>query len=173
LARVLYFHAARADSLLHDVVTEVLLPLHSRGRTDVSIADIQVPLAHWVNEGRTTGRWSAATTMRVAQGLLATLRDFGVLQGVVRKRLAPLYLPVGAFAYIAFYLHLSQPSGERLIGNPEWRLFFLAPQAAERFFVEAHQCHLLEYHAAGSVVRITFPTDSIEDYARALAQRTP
>jgi hypothetical protein len=103
---------------------------------------------------------------------MATLRDFGVLQGAIRKRLAPMYLPVEAFAYIAFYLHQEQPSGERLLSHPEWRLFFLSPQVVERLLVEAHQHRLLEYHAAGSIIRITFPTDSVEEYARALTQRT-
>jgi hypothetical protein len=102
---------------------------------------------------------------------MATLRDFGVLQGRVHKRLAPMYLPVEAFAYIAFFLHQGQPSGERLLNHPEWRLFFLSPQAVERFFVEAQQCHLLEYYAAGSVIRITFPAQSIEEYAHALVER--
>jgi len=32
------------------------------------------------------------------------LRDFGVLHGAVNKRIAPAYMPVAAFAYIAFYL---------------------------------------------------------------------
>lgn len=91
---------------------------------------------------------------------MSTLRDFGILQGAVNKRLAPVYLPIEAFAYIALYLRQGQPSGERLINHPEWRLFFLSPPAVERFFVEAHQYHLLEYHAAGSIIRISFPTTS-------------
>jgi len=172
LTRILYFHAAQADALLHDVVTEILLTLFSRGRTEVTVADIQTPLMRWVDEGRVTTKWSAETTLRVVQGLMATLRDFGVLQGVVHKRLAPMYLPVETFAYIAFYLHKSQPSGERLLRDPEWRLFFLPPEAVERFFIEAHQSHLLEYYAAGSIIRITFPAQSIEEYARVLIERT-
>jgi hypothetical protein len=99
------------------------------------------------------------------------LRDFGILQGAVNKRLAPIYLPVEAFAYLAFYLQQRQPSGERLLDDPEWQLFFLARHAVERFFLEAHQHHLLEYRAAGSIIRITFPSNSLEEYAYALTQR--
>jgi hypothetical protein len=139
LTRILYFYAARADALLHDTVTEILWPLHALGKTDITIQDILTPLARWVAEGKTAGHWSEPTLVRVAQGLMATLRDFGVLQGRVHKRLAPMYLPVEAFAYIAFFLHQEQPSGERLLGHPEWRLFFLSPQMVERFFVEAQQ----------------------------------
>ena len=171
LVRILYFHAARSDPLLHDVVTEVLLPLHLQGKADVTVADLTTLLIRWVEEEKTAGRWSESTIVRVAQGIMATLRDFGVLQGAVHKRLAPMYLPVEAVAYIAFYLHQGQPSGERLLSHPEWRLFFLSPQAVERFFVEAQQHRLLEYYAAGSIIRITFPTDSIEEFAHALVGR--
>jgi hypothetical protein len=172
LTRIFYFHAAQADPLLHDVVTDILLPLHSQGKTDVSIEDFQRPIMHWVDEGKMTTRWSAETTLRVVQGIMATLRDFGVLQGRVHKRLAPLYFPVEAVAYVAFFLHQEQPSGERLLSHPDWRLFFLSPQAVERFLVEAHQHHLLEYYAAGSIIRVTFPTELIEEYAHALVART-
>ena len=101
LDRILYFHAASADLLLSDIVTEWLAPRLSEGRTDLDTSDIQRLLVEWVAQGKTKGEWSEETTSRVAQGLLSTLRDFGVLQGAVNKRIAPAYLPVTAFAYIA------------------------------------------------------------------------
>jgi hypothetical protein len=169
--RVLYFHAAKADPLLHDVITDVLVPLHGQGHANVTVDDIRAPIARWVSQGKTSSRWSEPTLLRVVQGLLATLRDFGVLQGAVNKRIAPSYLPVEAFAYVAFYLKQHQPSGARLLDDPEWKLFFLTRDGVERFLVEAHQRGLLEFQAAGTVVRITFPADSLEEYAHALTQR--
>jgi Putative inner membrane protein (DUF1819) len=171
LDRILYFHAARSDRLLRDIVVDVLVPMKARGVAEIDVLDLQRILTGWVAEGRTTGRWNESTTLRVAQGLLSTLRDFGVLQGEVRKRIAPAYLPVEAFAYVAFYLKQHQPSGARLIDSPDWTLFFLPREGVERFLFEAHQRGLLEYHAAGSVTRLTFPVDTLEDYAYALAER--
>jgi hypothetical protein len=43
--RILYFHAAQADRLLHDTVTEILLPLQARGVTHIDVRDIQRPLS--------------------------------------------------------------------------------------------------------------------------------
>jgi hypothetical protein len=171
LERILYFHSARADSLLHDAVTEILVPQHNSGLVDLSAADFQSAIALWVAQGKMTGQWSDTTTARVAQGLLATLRDFGVLQGTYNKKIAPAFLPPHAFAYIAFYLKQHQPSGGKLLEHPDWKLFFLSREAVERFLFEAHQLGLLEYHVAGSVVRLTFPAQSLEEYAHALAQR--
>jgi hypothetical protein len=171
LNSILFFHSAQSDRLLHDVVTEILWDYYVRGKSEIRPSELEVALTRWVREGKTSVRWQAYTTRRVAQGLLATLRDFGLLQGKVNKRLAPMHLPTEAFAYVAFYLHQRQRSGERLIEHPEWRLFFLQTQAVERQFMEAHQRRLLEYHAAGPVIRIGFPTESLEDYTSAISQR--
>ncbi len=172
LDRILYFHAVRADSLLHDVVTEMLVPQWSRGVMDVNQNEIRLALRHWVEEGKTSGTWGDYTLLRVTRGILSTLRDFGVLQGAVKKRIAPAYLSVQAFSYIAFYLKQHEPSGLKLIDLPDWKPLLLPPQGVERFLLEAHQHGLLDYHAAGSVTRLTFPASSLEEYADAIAKKS-
>jgi hypothetical protein len=172
LDRVLYFHSARADCLLHDAVTQVLLPMQVQGIADIDPVAVQRILAKWAEKGLTTGAWSENTTQRVAQGLMSTLRDFGVLGGAVNKRIAPTYMPVTAFAYIAFYLKQHQPSGARLLEYPDWKLFFLNRGGVERFLFEGTQHGLLDYHAAGTVTRLTFPADTLEGYANVLAHKS-
>lgn len=171
LERILYFHSARADQLLHDAVTDILVPMHERGLVDINVQKFQRSLAKWVAEGKTTGHWSEPTIIRIAQGLLSALRDFGVLQGAVNKRISPSFLPTESFAYIVFYLKQHQPSGAKLLELPDWKLFFLSREGVERFLFEAHQRELLEYHVAGSVTRLTFPANTLEEYANVLAQR--
>jgi hypothetical protein len=134
------------------------------------LREIESGLKNWVEEGKTSGRWGDYTISRVARGILSTLRDFGVLQGAVKKRIAPVYLPVEAFSYIAFYLKQHQPSGTKLLELPDWKLFFLTREGVERFFFDAHQRGLLEYHVAGSVTRLTFPVSNLEEYANVLTK---
>jgi hypothetical protein len=172
LDRILYYYAAQADWLLHDVVTEILVPLQARNISDIDVPDLQRPLKRWAGEGKTSGEWSEPTIVRIAQGLLSTLRDFGVLQGAVKKRIAPSYLPVEAFAFLMFFLKQHHSSGAKLVELPDWKLFFLPREGVERFLFEAHQHGLLEYHAAGTVTRLTFPADSLEEYANVLAQKS-
>src|SRR5262245_38843737 len=57
LNRILYFHAAQADRLLHDTVIEILLPLQARGITQIDVLEIQRPLKKWVDAGKTSGSW--------------------------------------------------------------------------------------------------------------------
>jgi len=135
LDRLLYFHSARADSLLYDTVTEILTTQKGHGIIDIDVAEIELTLAEWAKQGRTTTEWSEPTIRRVAQGLMSTLRDFGILEGAVNKRIAAVYLPVESFAYIAFYLKQQHVSGSKLVDHPDWKLFFLSHDAVERFLV--------------------------------------
>lgn len=169
--RVLYFLSAQSDSLLNDFVIEVLFDLFSSGLSEVSVDYTIRTLKDWIDQGKITSQWSDKTTIRVAQHLLATLRDFGVMEGIKDKRISVPYLPPGAFAYIAFYLKLSQSSGVKILKHPSWKLFFLSQEAVERFFVESHQLGLLRYNAAGSVIRIDFPALNIMEYANVIAER--
>lgn len=169
--KLFYFHSAQADALLHDTVTELLVPMWEAGRVDVATVDVQRAITRWAAEGKTTGQWSESTVVRVVRNLMASLRDFGILEGTAKKRLASVYLPLEAFAYIAFYLYQLQPSGEKLLHNREWQLFFLNVPKVERLFIEAQQNRLLEYNAAGSIIRIDFPASTLEEYARVISQR--
>jgi hypothetical protein len=169
-----YFHTAQADSLLHDVVTEILYPLHQEGREIVDGVQVAETIDDWVRQGRAAGSWSTETVARASQGALTALRDFGLLLGARRspeKRLVMPHLPIEAFAYIAFWLYRRQPSGRRLIEDSDWRLFLFEPSTVERLLVEAHQERLLVFQAAGSTFRLDFPTDNPGDYAIALAER--
>jgi hypothetical protein len=171
LDQILYFHAARSDPLIHDFVIEALWPRYQSGRQDILVEDAENWIREKVSKGVTTSSWSDKTIEKSAQGLMSTLRDFGVLKGLKNKRLIPAYLPVDAFSYIAFYLSRLQPSGKRLLESKEWQLFFLETEAVEHLFMEAHQQHLLDYRAAGSVVRVVFPSKSMEEYVHVILER--
>ncbi|MBN1316701.1 MAG: DUF1819 family protein [Anaerolineales bacterium] len=172
LDRILYFHACQSDLLLHDAVTDLISSLYNQGRQEVNTVMVESWIREKIEQGKTRQQWSDITIKRSAQEILSTLRDFSVLQGAAKKTIASTFLPIEAFAYVAMYLKQYQPSGQLLIEDPEWQLFFLERTAVERFFMEAHQHRLLRYDAAGSIVRITFPVESLEDYASVIVERT-
>ena len=168
---LLYFFAAQNDRTLRDMVVEVIYPRQAAGYTDLPVEVVIRALRQWVAESKTTTQWGEETITRVAQGFMATLRDFGVLQGAVHKRIAPVYLPNASFALAALWLQGREQSGERLLHSDGWKLFLLPVEGVERFFIESHQQHLLTYQAAGSVVRIEFPALSLTEYAHVLLER--
>lgn len=170
LVPIFYFFSAKADRLVHDVVTEVLRPMRDAGFSEITVHELCRVLSRWVEEGKTYGKWSPGTVERVAHGVLTTLRDFGVLQGVRKKVISPVYLPTKAFAFIAFELKRTGVPSASLLAHPAWGLFFLQPDGVEHLFIEAHQERLLEYHAAGTAIRIDFSQQSLEEYAYALTE---
>lgn len=171
LNRILYFHATQADALLHDAVTDLLTGVQANGRSHISSYQMQQWIRSQIAQGKTSSAWSDHTVSRAARTILSALRDFGILQGANHKQLIPGYLPIAAFAYVAFYLQQSQPSGRLLLEHPEWQLFFLPRAGVERYFIEAQLHRLLDYHAAGSVVRVTFPAETLEKYAHVILER--
>lgn len=168
---ILYYLALRADPLLQDAVLKVVVTAAEQGSQELTVAQMAAWVRGQVAEGHTERAWGEETIERVARGLMATLRDFGLLHGIQTKRIAYPHLPLVPFAFIALLRFLEQGGGERVLADPEWRIFFMTREAVERGLVEAHQERLLEYHAAGPVVRLTFPTISPEEYAHDLAQR--
>ncbi len=171
MTALLYFLTAQADPLLHDAVTDIVASYAAQGKREIEVDELSNALRVWVNDGRMTTRWNEKTLIRATNGILTTLRDFGILQGKANKRLAPSYLPVSACAFIAFLLLRKTGKPGETLHSSEWSLFLLSLHDVEKLFLEAHQRKFLTYHAAGSVIRVTFPEKSLEEYAHALAQR--
>ncbi len=167
LDRILFYHAAKADALLYKVVTDLVYKKREAGETVVSPEDA----GRYVSSlARSSGLpWSAYTVGRVTRGLLATLRDFRVLEGAARKRIAPAYLPLETFIYVVFALHQEGHFGERLMHHPDWRLFLVTPGDVEALFLEAHRLKWLDYQVAGRLVRVELHLETTEDLVRAIA----
>jgi hypothetical protein len=166
LRPVYYWITDKAEPMIHDFCAEYLLPRMSLARAGVGTAEAVA----WLQSKGC--RWSPTVTVKVARGLLATLRDFGVLEGRVVKRLATVRLPVGTFAYIALCLARSGRLGRQLVSCGDWQVFLLSISEVEHLFLEAHGHRLLEYYAAGSTFNIEFPVDSLEEYARVVIEKS-
>jgi Putative inner membrane protein (DUF1819) len=163
---VYYWISAKAERMLSDFCREYILPRAAIVRAGIGTEEV----VSWLRSKGCT--WSPTVAKKVARGLLAALRDFGILEGRGKKRLASFSLPVAAFAYLALCLRATGAVSHLLVRHPDWELFLLRPADVEHFFLLAHQDRLLEYHAAGTTVSISFPTESLNEYAHVVAQRS-
>jgi len=161
-----YWITARSDRLLYDFVTRELIHVARCGDGTVRIEET----TSWIcgQLKRTQQQWSPTVTLKVARGLLAALRDFKILDGSIRKRVAPVHLPIESFCYIAFCLGQLGSSGEALVNHADWRLFLVTPSLVERLLLDAHQRGYLSFHSAGRIYRVDFPTTNHETYADVL-----
>ncbi len=165
-----YLYAARSEALMGDFVRKALYRHYLDGLVTVRVEDALRFIDEAEADGHILEPWSQSVRARIAQHLLAALRDFGILEGRARKRIAAPYLPVLPFAHIAFLL-TQERRGAAVFEHPDWRLFLLRPEAVERLFIEADRDGLLRYNAAGSIVRIDFPEEDLDAYSRFLAAR--
>jgi hypothetical protein len=164
-ARAFYLWiTARAERLVYEYVTNELMEARATSDQRIDVEDAM----RWLRSRlQATGKeWSPTVTRKVARGLLASLRDFGILQGVVVKTIAPPHCPPDAFALIAFVLHSLGTSGQALLDHRDWRLFLFNGRDVERAFLECHQRGWLNFQAAGAICRIDFPKDTLKEYAR-------
>lgn len=165
VARTFYYWlTARSEPVLYRYVTEALFQQAKTGISEVTSAEA----SEWIQKNQTERNrtWSDIVRIKVARGMLAALRDFGILSGSSRKSIAPLHLPLESFCLIAFCLRNVLGDHQDLTQHPDWRLFLLSPTAVERLLLEAHQHNWLHYQAAGAVSRLEFPAQTFEAYAR-------
>ncbi len=170
LRPIYYWISCRGEPILYDYAREEIFPKSKSPDLSVHIDDT----TGWIKKKMVQSNldWSDAVAKRVAWGISAALRDFGILEGTQRKKIAPIYIPLEAFAYIAFALHKLENSGERLVDHPDWTLFLIHRPEVERLFLEAHQQGFLHYAAAGNIYRIEFPAQSWQEMAHVIAGRT-
>ena len=168
---LLYYYSVKNDETLRAIVVEIIYTRQMGGYADVSSELVMRRLRDWVSEGKTTSDWGEITILRVAQNAMAALRDFGVLSGKTVKSITPIYLPAESFAFLAFEMRRRATSGDQILHSEDWKLFFLPVEGVERFFLEAHQERLLSYYAAGSVIRLEFPAQTLVEVAHVLVER--
>ena len=165
----LHFHlAAEAEPLLGEFAAY----LHAdRGpEAVVSTDDVIRFLQRAPRERFPEGRWSVIPAVKVARGVLAALRDFGHLRGEHKKFLAVPRLPPLAVAFIAAHRVACGAVGARILRDPAWARFGLDERRVELALFDCHARGMLEYHAAGSVVRLEFAAGSLEDLAHVLVE---
>jgi hypothetical protein len=161
-----YWITARSDRLLYEFVTEELIHVAGSGDASVRIEETTTwIIAHTKKVGQ---EWTPTVTLRVCRGILAALRDFGILEGGLKKKIAPAHLPMEAFCYIAFWLGRLGYSGESLVRHSDWGLFLFTPKIVERLMLEAHQENFMSFHSAGRIYRVDFPTDDPGEYTDVL-----
>jgi len=155
-----YYEATRDDPLLAAFVEAELYRLWSAGRVGVTTADVD----SWLGRQHEAGlapSWSEQVRLKVSRGVLAALRDFGILSGGQRKEIAGAALTTRGFAYVAWRLHEQGASSRSLVSTPVWRRWLLDPPAVQDRFDHASRLGTLTFASVGSAVRIDWNVESL------------
>ena len=167
---IMYYHAAKIDDFLYDFVVQQVFERYYTGIVPISADDVY-RFIETSDPGLFEKPWSKSVKGRLSRGVMSVLRDYGVLEGKSKKRIANFYLPTQAFVYVAFAIKSVLSTGEAILNHDDWRLFLLKPKNVEGMFLEAHQLGWLSYNAAGNLIRIDFSYNSLEELANDIASR--
>lgn len=163
-----YYETSRDEDLLAVFVEGPCFDWYQVGRLRVTIDDTTAWLAEQATAG-TLPEWSPTVRTKVGRGLLAALRDFGVLNGARIKRFATPRLSLRGFAYVAFRLREQGASSTSIESSRVWRRWLLGPERVDDFLHQAAQAGVLTYSRAGTAVRIDWHVSSVEEAIRATA----
>ncbi|QBD82804.1 DUF1819 family protein [Ktedonosporobacter rubrisoli] len=140
LRAALLLHIARQDHLLYDFVQQVIVPRRQRGEFRIFISDVQTFFDTAQKEHPEVGHWSFETRLRLSRGMLATLRDCGLLKGAVQKHITFPFIPEQVVTHLIRLLQAEGVTQEQMATHPDWNLWLWSPAQAkaaiERFFHE-------------------------------------
>jgi hypothetical protein len=160
-----YFETTRAEPLLADFAEGPLFHWYRAGRSSITLNDA----AGWVAEvvdGGLAPPWSDAVQTRVARALLATLRDFGVLEGATgsnKKNIGHPYPSVAGFAYVCWRLHEFGVTAASIEGSTVWRRWLLDTPDVAALLADLAQHGVILLNRAGSVVRIEWQAQTLAE----------
>lgn len=163
---LLLWHITRDEFLVRDFLLNWLFPAFDSGTFRLRPRELHSYLHGLSKRGATTEHaWSEETTKRVSAGLLKLAVDFGLLRGSVVKEFASYHLPERSFLYLLHAMRDEKVSPGKVVGSIDWRMFLMRPADVEHELLRLHQFRKLEYDVAGSLVQLTLPCASAQEYA--------
>jgi hypothetical protein len=168
-----YFETTRCDALLAAFAERAVSSCWRGRQIYITVGDAGNWLERQLGHDRISA-WSPSVRLRVAQGLLSALRDFGILRGAARsprKEIVAPAISVRGFAYAAWRNHELGASSHSLVHGPAWNRWLLDTAAVLSMFDQVARLGLLRISSAGSVVRIDWLARSLAEVTSAAAQR--
>ena len=123
LQAALLLHSARQDNLLYDIIQEVVVPRWLEGEHELIRADVQRFLDATQPVHPEIAGWSHSTREKLSSNALATLRDFGLLQGTASKHIVEPILPLTVVRHLIRLLREEGIAEEELAHHVDWQLW--------------------------------------------------
>ena len=123
-----YVHYARRDRLTFEFVTQELCALSKARALEVRRDDVLDFLADCGSREARVKGWRETTRKKLAGNVLTALRDFGLLEGVRRKKIRRPVVPPEVALHLCRLLYGEGLRGRAAVEAPDWRLFLWEPQ---------------------------------------------
>lgn len=160
---LIHFHLGLIDPLYNIFVTNYLFSCYQKGEDFVTTKKVTPFLESLSNNQPDQSQRSPGVIQKIARGLLSTSRDFGILEGRIKRRFNSIFLPKEGLAYVLYRLKEETQTVKELIEHMGWKLFLLDETKVEELLFQAHDLKLIQYHQVGSIRRIDWLYPGIQE----------
>lgn len=167
---VLYYHYAISDLFSYEVTVELVYDLYRRGLTNIAPRDIHAFLDSKAMTHPEINKWSPQTRSSLVSHYLSAMRDFGILEGKVRKKIHRPTVEDDLFLYIITYLKDCGKSPREIVTSIDFRLFLLSPDEVEAKLIKAQQNNRIHFKKSGRIISLELPWRSIHEYIKDIGQ---
>ena len=147
-----YLYFALRDRLTFDLVTRLIWERWLARSVAVSVADVLEFLERESDRHPAVKKWKPSTRTKLAQSILAALRDFGVLRGIYAKQIQrPVVSPETVFHLLCVLL-AEGTLGRAVIEAPDWRLFLWSEDDTAKALADLAQRRWIRFERSGRTV---------------------
>lgn len=156
---LLYLHFALRDRLTYDFVTQTLWDKWISNQRSVSPSDVLFTLDQASKTQFRIREWAEATRKKLASSILAALRDFGILEGKLKKALIRPVLPLFTAEHILRILTMEGVRGSDVLRDTTWRLFLYREEDVADILSRLAQNHHIQFERVGDTVVLGTPDE--------------
>jgi len=135
LRSLLLLHHARQETLLYDVVQQLIMPRWQAGELHVGRDDALAFLSEAVTRQPEIGLWSYETRVKIAGNLLTTLRDYGLLAGTQTKRIVEPVIDQQAVGHLIRLLGEEGIPEVRIAEHSDWRIWLILSDRVQPYLM--------------------------------------
>jgi hypothetical protein len=156
---LLYLHYCLRDLLTFDLVTKVLANRNYSDRPSVTKDDVRHLLDDAAESQPKIQQWAESSRSKLSNSVLTALRDFGLLEGKIKKYLVKRPLTDIACEHLLRILVGEGQRGHSVISDPTWKLFLLSEYEVSAKLGKLAQSGRIRFEKAGRTVVLETPSE--------------
>jgi len=147
-----YLYYALRDRISYDFIGSTIWKKWNAGITSIGTTDFMEFLVEAQRSSPDVKKWREITQKRLGSGILAALRDFGLLRGTVIKHIQrPTIAPETSYHLLAI-LWAEGKRGREIIEASDWKLFLWNETETSDALIRLAQLGWIKFERGGKTV---------------------
>jgi len=155
-----YLYFALRDRLTFELVTGMFWERWRTRSLAVSVTDVLEFLERESTQHPAVSKWKPSTRTKLAQSILAALRDFGVLRGVYAKQVQRPVIAAETVFHLLCILLAEGHHGRAVVEAPDWRLFLWSEDDTAKALADLAQRRWIRFERGGRTVILELIRDA-------------